>query len=86
MLLAADARQQIQAVTQDIDSIDDVNHAVANATQEQNTVSQSLDSDIMLISDLSGQGQQNLQATLAECQQLQRQFDELEAMVLRFKV
>lgn len=84
--LAADAGQQMQAVTQAIDSIDGVNHAVANATQEQNSVIQSLDSDIMVISDLSGQGQQNLQATLAECQQLQRQFDELEAMVLRFKV
>ena len=84
--LAADAGTQMQAVTTAIDSIDGVNHAVANATREQNAVIQSLDNDIMLISDLSAQGQHSLQATLAECQQLQRQFEQLEAMVLKFKV
>ena len=60
--------------------------AVADATEQQNSVIHSLDHDIHQISALSAQGQQNLQATLQECQALQQQFDQLEAMVLKFKV
>ncbi|MCF6434430.1 methyl-accepting chemotaxis protein [Pseudoalteromonas sp. MMG022] len=83
---ATQAGEKMHEVSHAIDSIDGVNHAVASATQEQNTVIQSLDSDIHHISDLSVQGSQNLQATLGECRQLQTQFDELEKMVMKFKV
>lgn len=84
--LAAQAGERMQRVNQAIAAIDDVNHAVAGATGEQNATIQSLDNDIHQISDLAGQGQQNLQATLAECTRLQRQFEELEAMVAKFRV
>ncbi len=84
--LAAQAGERMQQVNQAIAAIDNVNHAVAGATGEQNATIQSLDDDIHQISDLAGQGQQNLQATLAECNRLQRQFDELEAMVATFRV
>ncbi|RRS08065.1 methyl-accepting chemotaxis protein [Pseudoalteromonas sp. J010] len=77
---------KMQEVSNSIDAIDGVNHAVASATNEQNTVIQSLDSDIHHISDLSIQGSNNLTATLDECKSLKAQFDELEQMVLKFKV
>ena len=84
--LAADAGQRMQQVSNAIQAIDSANHAVADATSQQNSVIQSLDDDIHHISGLSEQGRQQLQATLDECRQLQQQFDELEAMVLKFKV
>ncbi len=80
------AGDKMAAVTTAIKAIDDVNHGVANATTEQNEVIQSLDNDIHTISELSQQGQLNLNNTLAECTRLKQQFDELEKMVLRFKV
>ncbi|KTF16859.1 methyl-accepting chemotaxis protein [Pseudoalteromonas sp. H105] len=80
------AGDKMADVTKAIEAIDNVNHSVANATTEQNHVIQSLDSDIHTISELSQQGQINLNNTLEECTRLKLQFDELEKMVLRFKV
>ncbi|TMN34335.1 methyl-accepting chemotaxis protein [Pseudoalteromonas sp. S2755] len=77
---------KMQEVSNSIDAIDGVNHAVASATHQQNTVIQTLDSDIHHISDLSLQGSNNLTATLEECKSLKLQFDELEQMVLKFRV
>jgi len=80
------AGEKMADVTKAIESIDEVNHSVANATTEQNQVIQTLDNDIHTISELSQQGQLNLNNTLNECTRLKLQFDELEKMVLRFKV
>ncbi|MCG7535456.1 methyl-accepting chemotaxis protein [Pseudoalteromonas sp. OOF1S-7] len=83
---AQSAGTKMQEVTHAIDSIDGVNHAVASATQEQNAVIQSLDSDIHGISDLCVEGSDSLTKTLEECQTLKLQFDELENMLAKFKV
>lgn len=83
---AQSAGTKMQEVTHAIDSIDGVNHAVASATQEQNAVIQSLDSDIHGISDLCVEGSHSLTKTLEECQTLKLQFDELEQMLAKFKV
>jgi len=83
---ASDAGERMQEVSNSIDAIDGVNHAVASATQQQNSVIQSLDSDIHSISDMSIHGKENLQNTLNECTNIKRQFEELEKMVLKFKV
>ncbi|ESP93375.1 MULTISPECIES: methyl-accepting chemotaxis protein [Pseudoalteromonas] len=83
---AQSAGTKMQEVSHAIESIDGMNHAVANATQEQNTVIQSLDSDIHGISDLCVQGSASLQQTLDECKTLKLQFDELENMMNKFKV
>ncbi|TMP31661.1 methyl-accepting chemotaxis protein [Pseudoalteromonas rubra] len=83
---AQSAGTKMQEVTHAIDSIDGVNHAVASATQEQNAVIQSLDSDIHGISDLCVEGSDSLNKTLRECQTLKLQFDELENMLAKFKV
>ncbi|KID55854.1 chemotaxis protein [Pseudoalteromonas luteoviolacea] len=83
---AQSAGTKMQEVSHAIESIDGMNHAVANATQEQNTVIQSLDGDIHGISDLCVQGSASLQQTLDECKTLKLQFDELEHMMNKFKV
>ncbi|MCF2855965.1 methyl-accepting chemotaxis protein [Pseudoalteromonas sp. SMS1] len=83
---AQSAGTKMQEVSHAIESIDGMNDAVANATQEQNTVIQSLDSDIHGISDLCVQGSASLQQTLQECKSLKLQFDELENMMNKFKV
>ncbi|WP_404344038.1 methyl-accepting chemotaxis protein [Pseudoalteromonas mariniglutinosa] len=80
------AGEKMTEVTRAIESIDDANHSVANATTEQNQVIHSLDSDIHSISELSNQGQQNLNNTLSECTKLKAQFYDLEKLVLKFKV
>ncbi|KZN47607.1 methyl-accepting chemotaxis protein [Pseudoalteromonas luteoviolacea] len=83
---AQSAGTKMQEVSHAIESIDGMNDAVANATQEQNTVIQSLDSDIHGISDLCVQGSESLKQTLDECKTLKLQFDELENMMSKFKV
>ena len=75
-------KQIISAIRQ----ITDANHSVANATDEQNQVVKSLHSDIHVISDLSTQGQSNLNLTLEECTKLKHQFSDLDRMVKKFKV
>ena len=83
---ASHAGEQMTRVSEVIASIDGVNHSVAQATTEQNDVTQSIDQDIHHISDIAGQGQQNLSNALSVCTQLRAQFYELEQMVLKFKV
>lgn len=86
VLQATQAGERMQEVSNSIDAIDGVNHAVASATQQQNSVIHSLDSDIHSISDMSIHGKENLQNTLYECTNIKKQFEELERMVLKFKV
>ncbi|PKH91910.1 MULTISPECIES: methyl-accepting chemotaxis protein [unclassified Pseudoalteromonas] len=73
-------------VIQAIKQINDANHSVASATDEQNQVVKLLDTDIQTISALSIQGKANLNETLNECTKLKQQFSALENMVQKFKV
>jgi methyl-accepting chemotaxis protein len=73
-------------VSKVINDIDEVNHIVANATTEQNSVTQSIDNDVHHIRDIATKGQQNLSDALNECTNLKAQFYELEKLVLTFKV
>ena len=73
-------------VIQAIKQINDANHSMASATDEQNQVVKLLDTDIQTISALSIQGKANLNDTLNECTKLKQQFSALENMVQKFKV
>ncbi|MBH0041085.1 methyl-accepting chemotaxis protein [Pseudoalteromonas sp. SWXJZ10B] len=73
-------------VIQAIKQINDANHSVASATDEQNQVVKLLDTDIQTISALSIQGKANLNDTLNECTKLKQQFSALENIVQKFKV
>lgn len=73
-------------VIQAIQQINDANHSVATATDEQNQVVKLLDTDIQTINLLCIQGRANLNDTLDECTKLKQQFSALENMVQKFKV
>ena len=73
-------------VIQAIQQINDANHSVATATDEQNQVVKLLDTDIQTINSLCIQGKANLNDTLDECTKLKQQFSALENMVQKFKV
>ncbi|MEL0655195.1 methyl-accepting chemotaxis protein [Pseudoalteromonas issachenkonii] len=73
-------------VIQAIKQINDANHSVASATDEQNQVVKLLDTDIQTINALCIQGKANLNNTLNECTKLKQQFSALENMVQKFKV
>jgi methyl-accepting chemotaxis protein len=83
---ATHAGEQMENVSKVIAAIDEVNHSVANATTEQNSVTQSIDNDVHHIRDIATKGQQNLSDALNECTNLKAQFYELEKLVLTFKV
>lgn len=73
-------------IDQIIVQIDDLNHSVASATEQQNSVIKSLDEDVSNISQLNQQNQQNLLRTNDACEQLQKEFDRLESLVSKFKL
>ena len=83
---AIQAGEQMETITKFIASIDETNHMVANATNEQTSVTSSIDRDIHEMSSITQKGQQNLSEVAAECNGLKEQFFELESMVDRFKL
>jgi methyl-accepting chemotaxis protein len=83
---AIQAGEQMEAITKFIASIDETNHMVANATNEQTSVTSSIDRDIHEMSSITQQGQKNLSEVASECAALKEQFFELEQMVDKFKL
>lgn len=83
---AITAGEQMEMITKIIASIDETNNIVANATNEQTTVTSSIDRDIHEMSSITKMGQQNLSEVASECSALKEEFFELENMVDRFKV
>ncbi|TMS59921.1 methyl-accepting chemotaxis protein, partial [Pseudoalteromonas sp. S3173] len=81
-----DVGQVINKKISAIKQITDDNHSLANATDEQNQVVKSLHSYIHVISDISLQGQSNLNLNFEECTKLKHQFSDLERMGKKFKV
>ncbi|EKE83447.1 methyl-accepting chemotaxis protein [Idiomarina xiamenensis] len=78
--------EQMRSVDDAIAEIDAVNHSVAAATEQQNTVIKSLDEDILAISEDNQRGIQNLQQTRDACHTLRNECERLERLVSRFKV
>lgn len=83
---AIQAGEQMERITKFIAAIDETNHTVANATNQQTAVTSNIDRDIDEMSDITIRGQQNLSEVAQECLALKEQFFELETMVDRFKV
>ncbi|WWH28954.1 methyl-accepting chemotaxis protein [Pseudomonas poae] len=84
--IATQAGERFDAVTQGITLIDGVNQSVAAATEEQTSVIELLNVDIVEINTLNGQSVDSLNATLAACEQLQLQFSGLSQLVGSFRV
>ena len=80
---SAEHMSEIDAI---ISQIDEVNLSVASATEQQTSVIQTLDKDIMDISSMNEQSVSNLDNTQQACVELSRAFERLEELVTQFKL
>lgn len=80
------ADERMQSIIQSLQQVDNENHAVADATQQQSEVIKSIDEEIVQLMDLNKQGVDNLQQTHQACDSLQSEFHGLNALVGKFKV
>ena len=80
------ADEKMQLIIHTLHQVDDENHAVADATQQQVSVIKSIDEDILQLMDLNQLGVQNLQQTQEACDSLQQEFTGLNDLVGKFKV
>lgn len=80
------AGTRLGSVTQRIGEIDNVNQSVAAATEEQTSVVEALNVDIIQINTLNQQGVENLQATLRACSELEQQAGRLNQLVGHFRI
>jgi methyl-accepting chemotaxis protein len=84
--IANQAGERLGTVTARIGEIDGMNQSVATATEEQTTVIESLNMDIIEINTLNQEGVENLQATLRACGDLEQQAARLKQMVDSFRI
>jgi methyl-accepting chemotaxis protein len=84
--IANQAGERLNSVTQRIGEIDGMNQSVATATEEQTSVVESLNMDIIEINTLNQAGVENLQATLRACGDLEQQASRLKHLVDSFRI
>ena len=84
--IANQAGERLGSVTQRIGEIDGMNQSVATATEEQTSVIESLNMDIIEINTLNQEGVENLQATLRACGDLEQQAVRLKHLVDSFRI
>ena len=83
---ADESTRHMSEIDQVIAQIDDMNHSVASATQQQSQVIRSLDRDVTDINEMNERSQHNLKKTHQACQSLKGEFDRLESLVSKFKL
>lgn len=86
VMVVNDAGERLQVVIHRIGDIDAVNQSVAAATEEQTSVVAAINVDIIEINSLNEMNVRNLQGTLASCQILQQDADQLQNLVHRFRL
>jgi|GEM_PF-2080036 len=86
VMVVNDAGERLQVVIHRIGDIDAVNQSVAAATEEQTSVVAAINVDIIEINSLNEMNVRNLQGTLASCQTLQQEADQLQNLVHRFRL
>ena len=84
--IANQAGERLETVTARIGEIDGMNQSVATATEEQTSVIESLNMDIIEINTLNQEGVENLQATLRACDDLEQQAVRLKHLVDSFRI
>jgi len=84
--IANQAGERLGTVTARIGEIDGMNQSVATATEEQTSVIESLNMDIIEINTLNQEGVENLQATLRACGDLEQQAVRLKQLVDSFRI
>ncbi len=83
---ADESTRHMTEIDEVIAQIDDMNHSVASATQQQSQVIRTLDRDVTDINEMNERSQHNLKKTHQACQALQGEFDRLESLVSKFKL
>lgn len=86
VIIANQAGESLSTVTQQIEEIDGMNQSVATATEEQTSVVESINVDIIEINTLNQEGVENLQATLRACKDLELQASRLKQLVDSFRI
>lgn len=86
MQAASETEEAIQQVTDVIDNINQQNAAIAAAVEQQSMVSKEVDSNLTTIQDLATQTAAGANETSASSQELARVAEELNDLVLQFKV
>ncbi len=86
VVIANQAGERLGSVTLRIGEIDGMNQSVATATEEQTSVIESLNMDIIEINTLNQEGVENLQSTLRACGDLQQQASRLKQLVDSFRI
>ncbi|HWV10507.1 MAG TPA: methyl-accepting chemotaxis protein [Pseudomonas sp.] len=84
--IANQAGLRLGTVTSRIGEIDGMNQSVATATEEQTSVIEALNMDIIEINTLNQEGVENLQATLRACGDLEQQAVRLKHLVGSFRI
>jgi aerotaxis receptor len=84
--IANQAGERLETVTARIGEIYGMNQSVATATEEQTSVIESLNMDIIEINTLNQEGVENLQATLRACGDLEQQAVRLKHLVDSFRI
>ncbi|MHA6494089.1 methyl-accepting chemotaxis protein [Pseudomonas borbori] len=84
--IANQAGARLGSVTERIGEIDSMNQSVATATEEQTSVIESLNVDIIEINTLNQEGVENLNATLRACGDLEQQATRLKQLVDSFRI
>ncbi|EKT4529714.1 methyl-accepting chemotaxis protein [Pseudomonas putida] len=86
MEIAHDAGAGLINVSSKIELMDAMNHSVAAATEEQTAVIETINADIVEMSQLNEDAAKNLQLTLAACNKMDKQVSELQKLVGGFKI
>jgi methyl-accepting chemotaxis protein len=84
--IANQAGERLGTVIARIGDIDGMNQSVATATEEQTSVIESLNMDIIEINTLNQEGVENLQSTLRACGDLEQQAVRLKHLVDSFRI
>lgn len=84
--VAGRAGELLGDITAAIEHMDQTNHSVATATQQQATVVESLGDEVAQTETLGQQGVGNLEETLRACERLQEQVGQLHRLVGGFRL
>lgn len=83
---ASRAGESLNAITQAVETISDMNAQIATASEEQTAVAEEINRNIVDISDVADQTADGSQQTAAASQDLARLAEQLQSLVGQFKV
>ena len=86
MKTTMEASDKLQAIVTGVESINDMNHHIATASEEQSSVSEEINKNITNINSTSQRAAENSQETLNALKTLHNQGSELKEKIATFKI